>query len=229
MYARYQSSWEDGHNATMNAESYRAWVSLSRPQTELRIGLQRLNFGSARILRPLQWFDTLDPLDPHQYTSGVEAALLRHHWLNNANLWVWVIRGTELRSMSTGEDRIADVSSAQATKSLPFTELRSVSTRDVSNPRGNPDPGKNFSSKEDSPELGGRVQYPSPLGDLAFSYHHRKLEQGAEDRAGLDLRMDHTIGSWIEASVSAFRDVPLLPDYILALTLGADYNFNIGN
>jgi hypothetical protein len=188
MYARYQSRWEADHSANMTAESYRAWLSLSLPQSELRLGLQRLNFGSAQILRPLQWFDTLDPLDPHQYTAGVQAALIRQHWLNNANLWLWGIWGDE-------------------------------------QPKGN----ELIGSKEDSPEFGGRAQYPSALGDIGLSYHHRKLEMGLEHRVGLDLRMDYSFGLWIESAVSAYSDAPLLPDYTLSGTVGADYTFGIGN
>ncbi|KAF5041040.1 MAG: hypothetical protein KBB33_01940 [Candidatus Cloacimonetes bacterium] len=93
LYSRFHSEWDGSHDATMTADTYRASISCSLPQAELRIGLQRLNFGSAQILRPLQWFDSLDPLDPHQYTKGVDAALLRINWLNNANLWIWGIRG----------------------------------------------------------------------------------------------------------------------------------------
>ncbi len=93
LFGSYQSTWEGSHSAKMDMAAYRAWISLNRPQTQLRIGLQRLNFGSAKTLRPLQWFDSLDPLDPHQYTGGVEAILLRHHWLNNANLWLWGVLG----------------------------------------------------------------------------------------------------------------------------------------
>jgi hypothetical protein len=93
LYSRFHSEWDGAHDATMTADTYRASFSCSLAQAELRIGLQRLNFGSAQILRPLQWFDSLDPLDPHQYTKGVEAAMMRMNWLNNANLWLWGIRG----------------------------------------------------------------------------------------------------------------------------------------
>jgi len=70
---------------------YRAWWRWSTPQLELRFGQQELNFGPARILRSLRWFDARDPLDPLALTQGVSAVTTRFFWLNNANLWAWCI------------------------------------------------------------------------------------------------------------------------------------------
>jgi hypothetical protein len=75
---------------TINAEAlikpYRGWVRYSTSNFELRLGLQKINFGSASILRPLMWFDQMDPRDPLQLTNGVWALLGRYYFLNNANL-----------------------------------------------------------------------------------------------------------------------------------------------
>jgi hypothetical protein len=65
---------------------YRAWIRYSSDQFELRLGLQKLNFGSASILRPLMWFDQLDPRDPLHLTDGVWGVLGRYYFLNNANI-----------------------------------------------------------------------------------------------------------------------------------------------
>lgn len=75
----------------LNAALYRAWLRWSTPQLEVRLGLQELNFGPARILRSLRWFDSRDPLDPLALTQGVTAATARYFWLNNANVWGWGI------------------------------------------------------------------------------------------------------------------------------------------
>jgi hypothetical protein len=72
---------------------YRFWARYSTNQLEIRIGLQKINFGSAVILRPLMWFDQLDPRDPLQLTNGVWALLGRYYFLNNANLWLWGLYG----------------------------------------------------------------------------------------------------------------------------------------
>lgn len=65
---------------------YRAWVRYSTQQFELRAGLQKLNFGSASLMRPLMWFDEVDPRDPLKLTDGVWGILGRYYFLNNTNI-----------------------------------------------------------------------------------------------------------------------------------------------
>jgi hypothetical protein len=74
---------------------YRCWVRVGSMQTSLRLGLQQLNFGSAQLYRPLQWFDNLNPLDLVDQTKGVEAVLLRHFFDDRGNIWLWGIRGND--------------------------------------------------------------------------------------------------------------------------------------
>ncbi|MCF8379822.1 MAG: hypothetical protein K9H49_09610 [Bacteroidales bacterium] len=74
---------------------YRAWLRYSTEQFELRGGLQKINFGSANMLRPLMWFDKVDPRDPLGLTDGVNALLARYYFLNNANVWAWILYGNE--------------------------------------------------------------------------------------------------------------------------------------
>lgn len=72
---------------------YRAWARLSGNQFEVRAGLQKINFGPAKMLRPLMWFDQIDPRDPLQLTDGVWGVLGRYYFLNNTNIWLWVLHG----------------------------------------------------------------------------------------------------------------------------------------
>merc|ERR1712127_1137306 len=64
-------------------------------QFELRVGLQKIDFGSASLLRPIQWFNQIDPRDPLQLTNGVYGVLGRYYFLNNANIWLWTLYGNE--------------------------------------------------------------------------------------------------------------------------------------
>src|ERR1035437_464367 len=50
----------DSLRATAQLKPYRLWIRYSTRQFELRAGLQKINFGSASILRPLMWFDQID-------------------------------------------------------------------------------------------------------------------------------------------------------------------------
>ncbi|MDO8896287.1 MAG: hypothetical protein Q7V19_01460, partial [Bacteroidales bacterium] len=78
----------DSVSADANLKPYRFWARYSGDQLELRLGLQKINFGSASMLRPLMWFDKVDPRDPLQLTDGVWGLLGRYYFLNNANLWL---------------------------------------------------------------------------------------------------------------------------------------------
>lgn len=186
--SRLKTTFGEDFDADMSGEHYRYYLSLNRPQTEIRLGLQRLNFGSAKVLRPLMWFDNIDPMDSYQETKGVEALLWRHHWLNSANLWLWGIRGAE-------------------------------------DPKGNEFIGGN----KNSLEFGGRIQYPTLIGDAGICYHQRNLGMGDEYRLGMDLRMDHSIGSWLETSISYFNKSSQTINYSAFMSVGADFVLDIGN
>ncbi len=72
---------------------YRLYGRVSSDRFEARAGLQKINFGSAMLLRPLMWFDAIDPRDPLQLTDGVYALLLRYYFPANANVWLWGLYG----------------------------------------------------------------------------------------------------------------------------------------
>jgi len=74
---------------------YRLWVRYATRRLEFRAGLQKINFGSATILRPLMWFDQLDPRDPLQITDGVYALLGRYYFPGNTNIWLWGLYGND--------------------------------------------------------------------------------------------------------------------------------------
>src|SRR5690606_13236953 len=78
-----------------NLSPYRLWGRYSTNQFETRIGLHKINFGSAMMLRPLMWFDQVDPRDPLQLTNGVWAILSRYYFLNNTNIWFWAVHGSD--------------------------------------------------------------------------------------------------------------------------------------
>ena len=76
-------------------KAYRLWLRASGDRFEARLGLQKLNFGPAVLLRPLMWFDRIDPRDPLGLTDGVYGLLGRYCFLNNANLWIWGLYGND--------------------------------------------------------------------------------------------------------------------------------------
>ena len=75
-----------------SSKPYRLWGRFATRSFELRLGLQKIAFGPARVLRPLMWFDTFDLKDPTGQTEGVGAVRARwYHWPKLA-LWGWIIR-----------------------------------------------------------------------------------------------------------------------------------------
>ena len=71
---------------------YRGWLRYSTQRIEARLGLQKVSFGPARVLRALAWFDTIDPEDPIAETEGVEAFRLRFFPSNSLALWTWIMK-----------------------------------------------------------------------------------------------------------------------------------------
>lgn len=76
-------------------DPYRLWLRLSSPRFEARLGLQKIDFGSATVFRPLMWFDRVDARDPLKLTAGVYGLLLRYYFRGNANLWLWGLYGND--------------------------------------------------------------------------------------------------------------------------------------
>ncbi|MCK5168244.1 MAG: hypothetical protein KAQ75_00080 [Bacteroidales bacterium] len=79
----------DSIETDFKIKPYRLQLGFSGNQFDARLGLQKINFGSAALLRPLMWFDKIDPRDPLQLTDGVYGVLGRYYFLNNANIWLW--------------------------------------------------------------------------------------------------------------------------------------------
>jgi len=95
LFGTVATNFSDSLYAKADLKLYRLWARYSGEQFELRLGLQKLNFGSALMLRPLMWFDGMDSRDPLSLTEGVYGILGRYYFLNNANLWLWGLYGNE--------------------------------------------------------------------------------------------------------------------------------------
>jgi len=181
-------------------DPYRAWTRYSGDQFEVRLGLQKINFGSATNLRPLRWFDQVDPRDPLSLTSGVWGLLGRYYFLNNANIWTWVLYGNEdpkgWEQVSTNEKipefggRI-QVPTQRGEIGLSYHH-RNTDSRNLNNP--------------------------------AFTN-----DNIGENKIGLDGKWDVTVGLWAEASHSfKSKDVGIFTNQTL-INVGTDYTFDVGN
>jgi hypothetical protein len=197
----YGNYWFQAADASASARLYRGWGRFSTAHFEARIGLQKMDFGPAMLLRPLMWFDSIDPRDPLQLTNGVNSALLRYVFLNNANIWLWGV-------LSDGK-----------TKGLEI-----------------------FSSVENSIEYGGRIEYPTPAGEIAATFHHRRvnaknlgglpffdIKPFDENRYAIDGKWDIGVGIWVEAALIRPQTVVMTLGDQKLITGGIDYTFGLGN
>ena len=84
-----------------NERTYRGWVRYIYKSIEFRLGLQKIVFGPAQILRPLAWFDNIDIKNPTGHTRGVEAFRIKYFFSNDLSIWAWIIK-EESNNMTYG-------------------------------------------------------------------------------------------------------------------------------
>ena len=190
----------DTLSASGDIKPYRAWVRYSSEQLELRLGLQKINFGSASMLRPLMWFDQIDPRDPLQLTDGVWGFLLRYYFLNNANIWLWGLYGNSDRK---GWEVVP------VNKRIPEYGGR------VQLP---------VNKGEIALSYHHRVADSRELGSEFNSY-----DKIPENRIGFDAKWDLKTGIWLEGSyTNKRRDIGIYTNQF-AVNAGIDYTFSLGN
>jgi len=192
----------DEARAEARLKPYRLWARLSTDRFEARLGLQKINFGSAALLRPLMWFDRIDPRDPLQVTDGVTGLLVRYYFPGNANIWAWGLAG------GGGETK--------GWETIP-TARRSVEfggRAQVPVPRGE----LAFTYHHRRGDLSDRIR-TFVAADLTFP----------EDRFALDGKWDFGPGIWFEGALVRQKSQFLANPDVRQLNFGADYVFGIGN
>ena len=179
---------------------YRGWIRYSTSSFEIRLGLQKINFGSASILRPLMWFDQLDPRDQLQLTDGVWAILSRYYFSNNANLWLWVLygnnkpRGWEM----AGTNKKYPEFGGRVQYPVPKGEVALSYHHRVADTRG-------------------------------LETYLPAFPKVAENRIGIDGKWDLGIGLWFEGSwTTKNKNLGKYTNNEI-VNIGTDYTFGLGN
>jgi len=197
-WAPFDSLEDFGDNAEL--KFYRLWARYATSQLEVRLGLQKINFGPGKILRSLMWFDKVDVRDPLELTEGVYALLGRYYFLNNANIWVWGLYGNDelkgLETFKTDEDR------------LEF--------------------GGRFQHPVPSGEIAFSFHRRYLDSEDWKRKMASKLAKGSENRYGIDGNWDIGVGLWFEAvagKIKINRKESLWQEF---LTVGTDYTFAVG-
>lgn len=200
LYKRHHSG---GESNNFKLRPYRFWVRRSTNKLEIRFGLQKITFGSARLFRPLMWFDKLDPRDPLQITDGVWGMRVRRDFSNNANAWLWGLlwnnepKGWEI--IPTKKNNIEFGGRVQ----VPIWKGEigfSAHNRIIS-----------------------RNDLPSYLEINTMP------KATPEVKAAIDGFFDIGVGLWFESSIVHADYGADFPNWQSMLTIGMDYTFAVGN
>jgi hypothetical protein len=196
---------------------YRMWMRLSSSQLEIRLGLQKINFGSATMLRPLMWFDRIDPRDPLQITDGVWGFLSRYYFLNNANIWVWGLYGNN---------------DTKGWEFVPTAKKKPEFGGRIQIPVPKGEFALTYHHRLMDLEKGiENVLALAGLPEMPASVISEFVDLGIvrEDRYGIDGKWDMELGFWFEGAVIR-QDIDWLPQkYQRMINTGADYTIGVGN
>jgi hypothetical protein len=190
----------DSLGTNWQLKPYRLWARYSSQQFEVRIGLQKINFGSASLLRPLMWFDQVDPRDPLRLTDGVWGILGRYYFLNNANIWLWVLYGNKNPKgwEFVGTNRHFPEAGGRVQIPVPAGEAALSYHYRIADTRN----------------LGGIVP---------------QFSEVRENRIGFDIKLDLVAGLWFEGTwVTKNKKLGIYTNQEIFNT-GIDYTFGIGN
>ncbi len=186
-------------NNTSSVKPYRFWFRYIKNNFELRAGLQKIDFGSALLIRPLQWFNQIDPRDPLRLTNGVYGFLIRYYFKDNSNVWFWSLLGNNER------------------RGLDF----------LNSNKNKPEFGARFQKIIPNGEIAISYHYRKTTFDQLKLINPYQINP--EQRIGLDAKWDLGIGLWFEASyIERMKKIGPYSNQGLFL-VGSDYTFNIGN
>ncbi len=180
---------------------YRVWTRYANQNFEIRAGLQKINFGQAKMFRPLMWFDGMDIRDPLQLTDGVYGVLGKYFFENNANIWMWGLLGNNRR------------------KGWEFYATE----------KWKPEIGGRVEIPAGKGELAlsshfRTIEFQNPVLSSI------KLEKLKESRIGIDGKWDLGAGFWFETSTTINQKNDfLIPRFQEMLNVGVDYTFPVGN
>ncbi|GAG55550.1 unnamed protein product, partial [marine sediment metagenome] len=189
-------------NIESKFKPYRIWGRFATNQFEARIGLQKINFGSAMLFRPLMWFDSIDPRDPLNLTDGVQGLLLRYNFQNNANIWLWgLYDNNDVKGWETAPTEDNGIEFGGRFQYLLFTGEAGITYHH-------------------------RKADFSKILSLSSVINKKVVE---ENRFAFDCKFDVKIGLWFEGTIIQ-RDTNIpLTKYQRMWTIGSDYTFDMGN
>ena len=199
-YAQLHSSYNMETDGKI--KPYRMWLRFASSQFEARLGLQKISFGSAMLLRPLMWFDRIDPRDPLKITDGIYGLLFKYYFLNNTNIWLWGLYGNE---NPKGWE-------------INHTEDKS------------PEYGGRLQVPFFNGEIAFTYHHRQAVLSRELFPQNQLTDQAVpENRFALDGKWDMGIGLWVEGVMIHQNSEDLSFPWRRAINIGLDYTFGLGN
>jgi hypothetical protein len=199
-YLNYTHLPDSGNIFGSNESPYRIWIRFSGDRFEIRAGLQKINFGSASMLRPLMWFDRIDPRDPLKLTKGVYGLQGKYFFKNNSSIWIWLLDGNK---------------ETKGWETIPSKQWRPEFGGRLQLPVPKGEIALSYHNRVAEFPAGWT---PPVTGSKYFQ----------EDRLGFDIKLDLGVGVWFEATVT-HNEHTYLPSFTKAMTIGADYTLPVSN
>jgi hypothetical protein len=201
-YASAEAAEWDRLSGTSRLKPYRAWARVKTSRFETRIGLQKINFGSATLLRPLMWFDSVDPRDPLQITEGVYGVLPRFYLPNEITVWAWGLYGSSRPKGWEAHATREETPEFGGRVQVPMFKGALA-----------------FTTHHRRADLSTGITTIDDLEDPV----------APEGRYAVDGKWDVGIGLWFEGVWTHQRHPALSSPDQTALNVGADYTFGVGN
>lgn len=181
---------------------YRIWGRYANDKFEIRAGLQKINFGSAKMFRPLMWFDGMDVRDPLQLTDGVYGVLSKYYFESNASVWIWGL---------IGNDRPKGYELYGSALWKPEFGGR------IESPLGPGEVGVSYHHRTLIPD---NNQFNLPVSAAEIN----------ENRFGINGKWDLEVGIWFESSISLIdENEAAIFGKTDMLNVGMDYTLPVGN
>lgn len=190
------------NDADAQIKPYRIWARYANDKFELRAGLQKINFGVAKMFRPLMWFDGMDVRDPLQLTDGVYGVLGKYFFENNANVWLWGLIGN---------------------KNPKGWEMNATE-------QWKPEVGGRVELPMLNGEIGLSTNHRKVHAINLLSSAWNDYSILNESRIGLDGKWDIGAGIWFESSTTITQENSIhIPRFQDMWNVGVDYTFPVGS
>jgi len=199
----------DSNDKVFLNDNYRSWIRYSDNNMDARLGLQKISFGNAIILRPLNWFDSIDFRNTSGQTDGLNALRLQFYPNLTQSVWLWCVDQGDISCGGRFE-----FFNTYGSFAITYHYDMNNELHEIFQIPQIIDEQQLFEEIENSEEL---------LQSIYEKIFYRRKNK----RIGLEYRYDGNVGMWFDGSIISFNN----SDYnsYNIITVGIDYTIPIYN